>query len=174
MSIYASNRKVTIDLAKLRNYSDICSIMKEHKITKYVYEFSHCGKTVKYGFSADNSRNYGERIYRQAGHLTGWAKPPLNGSSGSDMRFVSEDHKLKFGQPIDRMYTKITVTDLSNQTDLDCEVLERYLINTHITMHGEPPIGNKDNRTRYEARKLHNEKNLADLFDDGPDTDDDS
>lgn len=164
MSIHASNKKIIIDLAELRDYSDICEIMKYHKITKYVYEFSYNGMVIKYGLSADNSRNYGDRLYRQAGHIPGWPRVSLVGPSGAEMRFINEDYTTKFGSPLHRMHMKITVIDLSNQTDVECEVLERFLINTHITMHGEPPIGNKDNRTQYEVRKLRNEKIIADLF----------
>ena len=165
MSVFASNPKITIDLSKLNDYTDICVIMKKHKITKYVYEFCYNGQVIKYGLSADHSRIYGDRIYRQSGRLPGWKRATLVGPNGSEMHFINEDYKAKNGLSLNRHQMKITVTDLSKQTKTDCEDLERYLIDTHITIHGVPPIGNKDIRTRFESRKHHNTKHFMRFFD---------
>jgi hypothetical protein len=138
--------------------------MKTYNITKYVYEFCYNGQVIKYGLSADHSRNYGDRIYRQAGRLPGWKRSTLVGPNGSEMYFINEDYKAKFGSSLDRHLMHITVTDLSKQTKSDCEDLERYLINTYINIHGVPPIGNKDTRTMFETRKHYNTKQLLSLF----------
>jgi hypothetical protein len=166
MSVFASNRKIVIDLASLNDYTDICNIMQSHCIIKYVYEFCYNGQVIKYGLSADNSRNYGDRIYRQSGRLPGWKRPTLVGPNGSEMHFINEDYKAKNGLSLNRHQMKITVTDLSNQTKADCEDLERYLIDTHINIHGVPPIGNKDLRTKFQSRKHHNTKRFMRFFDD--------
>lgn len=81
------------------------------------------------------------------------------------MHFINEDYKAKNGLSLNRHQMKITVTDLSKQTKADCEDLERYLIHTHINIHGVPPIGNKDVRTRFESRKHHNTKHFMSFFD---------
>jgi hypothetical protein len=165
MSVFASNRKIVIDLASLNDYTDICDIMKAHRIITYVYEFCYNGEVIKYGLSADNSRNYGDRIYRQSGRLPGWKRATLVGPNGSEMHFINEDYKAKNGLSLNRHQMKITVTDLSKQTKADCEDLERYLIDTYINIHGVPPIGNKDIRTRFQSRKHHNTKHFMRFFD---------
>lgn len=164
MSVYASNKKITIDLSKLSNFSQICDIMKEHRIEKYVYEFNFNGVVIKYGFSADHSRHYGDRIYRQAGHLNGWPLGVLVGPSGSEMYFINKEYFNKTGRNLNRNGMKIIVTDLSNQNKIECEKLEKFLIETYITINGVAPIGNKDKITKFNVRKHKNEKRFNELF----------
>ena len=165
MSVFASNPKIMIDLSQLNDYTDICNIMKNHNVTKYVYEFRHTGIVIKYGYSADHARIYGDRLYRQAGYLPGWNRPTLVGPSGVEMYFINEDYKAITGVSLSRQLISITVTDLSEQTKENCVELERYLIDTHINICGEPPIGNKDPRTKFEHKKHHNTKHFMRLFD---------
>lgn len=164
MSVYASNKKIIIDLSNISHFSEICDIMKEHAIENYVYEFNFNGTVIKYGMSTDLSRHYGDRIYRQAGHLEGWPLGPLIGPSGSEMYFINQDYYKLTGQNLNRNGMKIIVTDLSNQSKLECEKLEKYLIETHITIHGKAPIGNKDNKTKFYVRKHNNTKRFNELF----------
>ena len=164
MSVYASNEKITIDLSKLLNFSQICDIMKKYQIENYVYEFNFNGEVIKYGMSSDQSRHYGERIYRQAGHLEGWPTGMLVGPSGSEMYFINKDYHELTGRNLNRNGMKIIVTNLSKQNKLECEKLEKYLIETYITIHGKAPIGNKDTKTKFYVRKHNNTKHFNELF----------
>ena len=85
-----------INVRDLQSPYDISLFMKSHKIDKYLYQIMYKGIVIKYGMSADNSRNYGERIYRQIGHLRSWGTQRLNGSSGSDWRIVEEDFETLY------------------------------------------------------------------------------
>ena len=164
MSVYASNSKIVIDLSKLSDYTDICDIMSSHIILNYVYEFCYNGETIKYGMSCDNSRNYGDRIYRQAGRLQGWKRQTLVGPNGSEMYFIDQDYLARTGVHLNRHGMVITVTDMTKQSKEDSDVLERYLIDTYINNHGQAPIGTKDKRTLFEVKKHINDKRLKDLF----------
>ena len=157
MSVFASNRKVVINLTELDDYTDIYGIM--HGIERYTYAFVFNGEVIKYGVSADNARMYGERLYRQAGHLPGWKKPSLTGPSGGDMDYIN-----RYGKSLNRHGMVIIVTDMTNCTRAECEDLERYLIDTFINNTGAAPIGNKDPRTLFELRRHHNTKHFKNLF----------
>lgn len=162
MSVFASNRKIVIDLSDLDDYTDITDIM--HGVDRYTYEFSFNGETIKYGVSADNARKYGDRLYRQAGHLPGWKRPLLEGPSGAEMDYINRDYINQRGRSLNRHGMIITVTDMTGQTKAECEELERYLIDNYINNHGKAPIGNKDVRTRFAIRKHHNTKHFRNLF----------
>jgi hypothetical protein len=165
---YANCPAWIIDLSKLNHSSGICEIMKNKRIVNYVYIFSCTNGVLKYGYSADNSRNYGDRIYRQAGHLNGWGRR-LGGSSGSDMRIISDNYYSKYNTVLDRSNVKLTVIDLSNYgipgtQEEHCKNLERMLIDDCIIRNGAAPIGNIDNVTESNVRKYKNTKQLERLF----------
>lgn len=158
----------TVDLSKLNHSSGICEIMKNKRIVNYVYIFSCIHGVLKYGYSADNSRNYGDRVYRQAGHLHGWNRR-LNGSSGSDMRIIADNYYEKYNTILDRNDVKLTIIDLSNYDLPDtqeehCKTLERMLIDDCIARNGAAPIGNVDNVTESNVRKHKNDKQLEKFF----------
>jgi hypothetical protein len=137
-----------IDVKELQCPYDISLFMKRHKIDKYLYQIMYKGVVIKFGMSADKSRNYGERIYRQIGHLRSWGVQRLNGSSGSDWRIVEEDFENMYGVPIEKDHVKIKIWDLSNYpfTTIDpwkeVLVLESQLISRYVEAVGEKPIGN--------------------------------
>ena len=165
---YATCPSYTIDLSKLFKASKICNLMKSKKITHYVYIFACAKGVLKYGYSSDNSRNYGDRVYRQAGHLEGW-HTKLNGSSGSDMRVISENYQKKYNEVLDRKNVQLCIIDLTNHDvpeslESHCKNLERMLINDCIERNGAAPIGNVDNVTGSNVRKHKNEKQLKKFF----------
>jgi hypothetical protein len=160
----------TIDLAKLDSFNQICDIFAELKITKYVYDFTYNSIVIKYGISADLSCTWGERVYRQAGHLEGWEKR-LSGSSGSDMRIINEDYFDQYGSKLNRDRMYLTIRDLTNavndhSTDRawPCKKLERELIKEHIIRHGKAPIGNKDDEKKIDGRGYVSKKTISSLF----------
>jgi hypothetical protein len=142
--------------------------MKSKQITHYVYIFSCPRGVLKYGYSADNSRSYGDRIYRQAGHLDGWTRK-LNGSSGSDMRIIAENYQNKYNETLDRNNIQLSIIDLSNYDVLGsleshCKNLERMLIDDSIERNGSAPIGNIDNVTESTVRRRKNTEQLEKFF----------
>lgn len=137
-----------IDVKELQSPYDISLFMKKHKIDKYLYQIMYKGIVIKFGMSADKSRNYGERIYRQIGHLRSWGIQRLNGSSGSDWRIVEEDFQNMYGISIDKDYIRIKIWDLTDYPFTTINpwnevlILESQLIARYVEAVGEKPIGN--------------------------------
>lgn len=160
----------TINLGKLESFNEISDVFSTLGITKYVYDFTFNGVVIKYGISADLGYTWGERVYRQAGHLEGWNKR-LQGSSGSDMRIINEDYNNQYGSKLNRTGMYLTIRDLSNAENDNssdrawpCRILERELIQTHIIQHGKSPIGNKDEETKIDRRSYVSKTTLSSLF----------
>ncbi len=80
-----------ITLTNLNNAADISAVMKELRVVNYVYTFVYQGTVIKHGISVDKKSNFGDRIYRQAGHLEGW-RYRLQGPNGDDMRQIDIDY----------------------------------------------------------------------------------
>lgn len=160
----------TIDLSKLESFNEISEIFGTLSITKYVYDFTFNRTVIKYGISADFSYTWGERVYRQAGHLEGWNKR-LQGSSGSDMRIINEDYTNQCGTKLNRDGMYLTIRDLSNATNDNssdrawpCRKLERELIQSHINQFGKAPIGNKDDERKMDQRTYVSTTTLSSVF----------
>ena len=163
---------IMIDLAKCDNPSQISRIMQQYKIRDYVYAFLWQGRVLKYGYSADQLGSYGERIYRQAGHMHGWPRR-LVGSSGSDMRIISEEFQKKHGRNLDRNECEIWVLNMTRTPDdaadydvkQTCVALERYMIDTCVDISGGAPIGNRDRDTQIRVVAGRNSQTLDRFFD---------
>jgi hypothetical protein len=140
--------KHTILGSTLSEPFDISKILKQFKIRKYLYRIVYNGIVIKYGMSADNSRNYGERLYRQIGHCKSWGPQRLTGSSGSDFRITEEDFKNLHGYDIDHTKLVITVYNCSNYSFKtispwdELEDMETFLIKEYVNLVGCRPIGN--------------------------------
>jgi hypothetical protein len=165
---YANCPRHIFSLGKMRDPSDICFHMSLEEIKYYVYIFTCPKGVLKYGYSADIRSTFGDRIYRQAGHLNGW-RHKLNGSSGSDMRIISENYFNKYNTVLDRNNMSIIVIDLSNHgipgsQESHCKNLERMLIDDCIERNGAAPIGNVDPVTKNNIRKHHNTKLFKHFF----------
>lgn len=168
---YANNPTIKFVLSELSDFTDITKIMKSNGIIYYVYAFVTDRGVVKYGYSADAFSNWGERIYRQAGHLLGWSRR-LNGSSGSDMRVISDNYYAKYNEVLDRNKVTIYVIDMSHlpepdcqNPELQCKILERSLINQCINnSNGQAPIGNVDQETKMNGYVYRNTKKFNELF----------
>lgn len=153
---------ITIDLKNLWDYTQIPHIMREYLIEQYDYTFRRGKLVLKHGLSADNSRIYGERIYRQAGHLPGWSKM-LDGPSGSDMEDIVRDFQNIYGTELNRNDISIDVYKMPNA--VACAEFERKLITDHIWANdGVAPMGNKDFATLLEERKYRNTKQLSSII----------
>jgi len=159
-----------IDLSQLDDFLDITGIIKQLKIVKYDYSFIYREEVIKYGISADKSLTWGERIYRQAGHLDGWNRKLAPGSSGSDMQDISNEYFELHGIHLNRIGMLIVVVDMSNvaspmvnDPDYPLKKLERDQIKEHIERTGHPPIGNKKTE-EYLDRKTFIKKDLWEIL----------
>jgi len=153
--------------------------MADWAIEAYVYQFRTAAEIIKTGMSADFMSQWGERIYRQAGHLPGW---PMNyrltGSSGSDMALIAQEYREKTGRLLDRNQVAIDVIDMTQsyqpgthiisdrreQVRRACLELERLLITESVTRMGRLPIGNRDSGSQFCERAYHNEQRIAQFF----------
>jgi hypothetical protein len=148
----------TILVGELSKPSDISKILKVFSIRKYIYRIVYKGIVIKYGMSMDNSKNFGERIYRQIGHCKSWDKERLNGSSGSDFRIIEEDFNKLYGSEIDHKFITITIYNLTNYvyqtTDEWTEIIsiENSLIEDYVRLVGQKPIGNINDEAHINRR----------------------
>ena len=160
-----------IDLSQLDDFLEITDIMKTLKITNYVYSFIYQQQIIKHGISADNSATWGERIYRQSGHLDGWSRKLAPFSSGSDMEEISNDYYIKTGSFLNRVGMIITVVDLTavqspvaSDPAYVCKKMESELIKEHIEATGSAPIGNKRTEQKRTAKGIVTDARFNQLF----------
>jgi hypothetical protein len=161
-----------IDLSKLDNFTEICAICKNLGIEASVYTFIFRDEVIKHGLSADNSSTYGERIYRQAGHLAGW-KTRLTGSSGSDILSIDQLYFAKNKINLNRNEMVVIIRDLTNVPNpcvSDPKWLlkkhERDLIKLHEDEHGSPPIGNIKSEDYLDNKPFISSDTFTNLFSD--------
>jgi hypothetical protein len=149
-----------IDVGKLLDPYDICHLLKQHKVSKYAYRIMYKGIVIKYGMSADNSRNYGDRLYRQIAHAESWGAKRNNGSSGADWRIIESDFEKLYGFKISKDYITIKIWNMSNYSFVSFDpwtevyYVEQTLIESYNTIVGEKPIGNINDDSNYK-RKGH-------------------
>lgn len=159
-----------IDVAELSSPYEICTIMKRLGIECYVYSITFKGILLKFGMSADNSRNYGERLYRQVGHSKSWGALRLKGSCGSDWRIVEEEFLDLYNIPIEKNHLKIKIWDLTNYEfetiDKINEILyiESTLIQKYKDLCGEKPLGNIHDDEQIFRRRAISQKTWNGLF----------
>jgi hypothetical protein len=166
--IFENRPTLKLELKNFDQPIEIVRWMEEFRIQFYVYWFQTVeGIVLKYGESGDClSGDFGDRIYRQAGHIPGWSQsdPWLVGSSGENMKQILKDYEDLYNHKLIKDEIVIYVLPMnrtvSANTKQICEQTERTLINDHISTHGIPPIGNKDHETNRELRKYLNTKML--------------
>lgn len=160
----------TIDVSKLDAPSAISTIMKSYKIDRYCYQIMFKGIVLKYGMSADNSKNYGDRVYRQIGHSKSWGDKRLNGSSGADWRIIEEDFLDLYGFPIDKDYMKLKLWDLTHYPFVtinpwdEVNAIEAQLIDAYVQAVGEKPLGNINDEANVVRKAGIRVDLLANLF----------
>ena len=150
----------TFNVVNINDPYDICRMMRKAKIDKYVYEIMWKGIVIKYGMSADNSRAYGERLYRQIGHSKSWGEKRLVCSSGSDWRIIEEDFANTYGMDLDKDHLSVKIWDATNYLFEtinpwdEVYFMEQELIRKYKEVVGSKPIGNvnDDKNIIYKAR----------------------
>ncbi len=149
-----------IDVSTLTSPYDICKLLGKAKIDKYVYQITWKGIVIKYGMSADNSRAYGERLYRQIGHSKSWGKKRLVCASGSDWRIIEEDFKNLYDLDLEKDYLKIKIWDATHYPFEtirpwdEVYAMEQEMIRKYKEATGSKPLGNinDDKNIIYKAR----------------------
>jgi hypothetical protein len=159
-----------INLASLSEAAEISAVMKELGVVNYVYTFVYQGTVIKHGISLDKKSNYGDRIYRQAGHLEGW-RYRLQGPNGNDMRLINIEYFRKTGEHLNRLGMTIIVRDLTNTdspsiTDpvMHVKQLERQLIREYQDTYGQAPIGNIKDEAYIDNKTYVTPQVWANLF----------
>lgn len=149
-----------IDVSLLNDPYEICHFMKNHNIDWYLYRIKFKGIVLKFGMSADKSRNFGDRIYRQIAHAESWGKIRNTGSSGADWRIVEDDFYKQYGIKVDKQFMEIKLWDLTKYSFISTnprnEVLrmENELIESYINIAGEKPIGNINDEAYIKTKGL--------------------
>lgn len=143
-----------IDIGSLKKPRDIVRLFKENNIDFYLYEIVHLGQqgkptfTVKYGMSADNSRDFGDRAYRQIAHCTSWGKQRIKGNSGADFFVTEHEIKSQYGIDLDHKLLRLRIWDMTGyQFDTidyyeEINKIEGYFIDQYKKVYGRKPIGN--------------------------------
>lgn len=139
--------RYTMQIKDFKDPYDICRFMRKRKVDIYLYRIKFKGIVLKFGMSADKSKTYGERIYRQIGHDQTWDNP-LNGPCGADWLIIERDFTKRYGIPITKDHLEVEVWNLTNYEFVSFsprdEVLrlESELISMYVSSVGEKPIGN--------------------------------
>ena len=161
-----ANPDYTIHLKNLTSPSEVMQFCKQQNIRNYAYAFIYNSPIeqrdfyLKIGRSAPGG-SIGERIYRQAGHVPGWAFP-LTGPSGSDIAHVIDLFEKTF--PVNtKLLTinnvSICIWDVTNVVNTHLtddayptRVCENQLLDEYEEIHGCLPLGNlKDTRNEMMA-----------------------
>ena len=120
--------------------------------------------------SADRSRNFGDRVYRQIAHAESWNDLRNTGSSGADWRIIEEDFYKLYGIKINKNHLEIKIWDLTNypwfSTVPRNEVIrmENELIEEYTKIVGEKPIGNINDEAQIKSKGLVPIDTLEKLF----------
>ena len=131
---------------------DIVNFMKERKIDDYVYIVdvikNNVNHRVKIGMSADDSRDYGERLYRQIAHLKSWRNQRILSSSGAEFVIIEELFKKKYKFTLNHKDCLFTIYDMTNYPYVgfmprkEILAVEESLILQHEKTFGHKPVGN--------------------------------
>ena len=129
---------------------DICNVFAHFSIDKYIYEIKCQNRTIKFGKSTDNNYSFGERIYRQIGHLDSWGEHKIKGPNGSEFLEINEEYLARYKEDMDHNDMSIVVWSLDDyefifaDPSVDVYKIEQYLIEQYSNTYGRLPIGNKN------------------------------
>lgn len=164
------------DVSELAKPRDIVRVFKKNNIDFYVYEIIHLGRqgqptfTLKYGMSADNSRDFGERAYRQIAHCTSWGRLRIKGNSGADFFVTEHEIKDQYGIDLDHKLLRLRVWDMTAYQfdtinyDLEIRKIESYFIDQYKKVYGRKPIGNLNDEHNALFRPLIRKDVFNSLF----------
>jgi len=163
-------KTLNINLRNIYQPYDISIIMNNQKVRKYLYRIKWKNVVIKFGMSFDNSRNCGERVYRQLGHCKSWGTQRLNGSSGSDWRVIEDDFYNLYGFHMDHRDIELTIYDFTDYPFVtanewsELNSMEIHLINSYTKLVGSKPIGNVHDDENFVKKASPLKAVLEDLF----------
>jgi hypothetical protein len=120
--------------------------------------------------SADNSRNHGERAYRQIAHCKSWGLKRVKGSSGAEWLIIEEDILNKYGIEVDHNRLVIEIIDLTNYPFmlhdewLEVNKIESHYIKEYERFYGTKPIGNINDEHNAHFRPFIQKVTMNSLF----------
>lgn len=156
---------IVIVLGSLREPIKISDIMKAADCRQYTYGFYLNGSdALKYGKSDDTEwqhGTFGDRIYRQASGLPGWADGPFDSTGAKEMRaYLKRFPHLNWVTKDDvsiivHDYTKdFEAAGITADASIEARLLnEEYkLVKSYVQVHGSQPIFNKQQtKGHYDA-----------------------
>ena len=173
----------TFHLKDFQSYREVSWAIGNLKMTKMIYSFVHLyndtnGKltadVLKYGKAADNewmSGNWGDRVYRQAGHIPGWSKM-LGSGSGAEMCDIVAKYTELTGRFVHKDDVGIVIYDFTNfefpvqnKFGKYLEKVENYLIeNYQIRNQGRNPVGNIKDEAHAKNVAFVTDEHFSKLF----------
>ena len=175
MPVNLNSPTLTIPVKDLVQASDLCGILKAHGIEQYSYSVKHFNPAtqtydiMKIGMSADNARNFGDRIYRQVANLPGWPNMPRSGC-GKDIITVVYEYQLETGLIVHKDDCVVEIWDVTNepQRGLDvkraAEDAENELLGQYEKIHNKLPIGNPKDTRKSTSKPFVTNSLFNDLF----------
>lgn len=137
-----------IRLQTLNHADEILQYCKRNQIRWYAYEFRFKQSVIKYGYSMSGLD--GERVYRQAWYIPGWATIPTS-HSGADMQNIIKKNPQHF-KNIHKDDVELVIYDLTgycfysnwdNGIKQEVKNVEALLMENHIEQFGKLPPGNE-------------------------------
>lgn len=154
---------------------DIVNFMTANKIDDYVYIIdvvkNNISYRVKIGMSADQSRDYGERLYRQIAHLKSWRKQRILSSSGAEFVIIEELFKKKYKFTLSHKDCHFTIYDMTNYPYVgfvprkEILAVEESLILDYEIKYGHRPVGNLLESYSYIDKAIVSKMHFEKLFD---------
>lgn len=87
-------KEITIDLSTIHRPREICELLKGIKYLTYCFRLKD-GTVIKFGKAADSEWVYGSwgnRVYRQAGGISGWVEGELACTSAKKMQVLMQEY----------------------------------------------------------------------------------
>lgn len=149
--------------------STIMNVFRQRKVTQYIYRIKYKGIVIKFGMSASESSDPGERLYRQIAHLNTWKEKQIRGPSGAEFRIVEDDFENLYGEKLIKDHINLKVYNFTNYAFTTIKPVdeiyyaEQQLIKLYSDLVGEKPIGNIDDDQNVFQKK-HISKQVWNLF----------
>lgn len=158
---------IHFDCAKHSDYVEISHWMQKNQIRRYVYAWFYNNELHYIGMSGDNARRYGDRITREAGHFSGWKNKLQVTTSGRDIyKTASEMYPLVHKDNLQLKVWNFTYYPfrVESKPNLDLEVAEDDLIESHKKTHGSMPLWNKRDMGYAKKRAVITDDSFDSFF----------
>jgi hypothetical protein len=150
-------------------------ILKDYGIEDYSYSVKHYNpatqtyNTIKIGMSADNAKNFGDRIYRQVANIPGWPTIPRS-SCGKDIIPAIDEYQGNTGLTVHKDDCLVEIWDVTRAPQRGQSAkkaatdAENELLNQYESIHGKLPIGNPKDTRKITGKPFVTNETWDDLF----------